>query len=165
MGYKESFMAELKQESSMTKKILDRVPIEKKDWKPHPKSMSLGKLATHIAYNTHWFVDILNSDVFNFLTDYDFSPKEAETKEELLDKFQTNLDKALTILSQSTQEDFDKTWTVKRGEAVIFAAPKKVSMRGWGLNHMIHHRGQLSVYLRLLDVPVPGMYGPSADES
>jgi uncharacterized damage-inducible protein DinB len=86
------------------------------------------------------------------------------THDELMQMFQTNLDNAVSDLSVMTDEDFNKTWTVRRGEQVMFSTPKKVAIRGWGFSHQIHHRGQLSVFLRLLDVPVPGMYGPSADE-
>jgi len=98
------------------------------------------------------------------MKDLNFKPAIAASTEELLEIFQTNLDKAITDLSAMNDSDFEKNWTVKRGEQVMFVTPKKIAIRGWGMNHMIHHRGQLSVYLRLLDVPVPGMYGPSADE-
>jgi len=164
MAIKDAFIAELKQESSMTKKMLEKVPLDKKDWKPHEKSMTLGRLATHVAENVHWISDIRHIDDFDFMKDYNFNPKTASSTDELMDIFQTNLDNAINDLSGMTDEDFAKNWTVRRGEQVMFSIPKKVSIRNWALNHMIHHRGQLSVYLRLLDVPVPGMYGPSADE-
>ena len=164
MALKDSFIAELKHESSMTRKILEKVPFDKKEWKPHEKSMTLGRLATHIAENTRWVADIINIDDFDFTKNFNFKPNIASSTEELLGIFQTHLDKAIEELSKTTDEDFAKTWTVRRGEQVMFNTPKKVAIRGFALNHMIHHRGQLSVYLRLLDVPVPGMYGPSADE-
>ena len=164
MALKDSFIAELKHESSMTRKILEKVPFDKKEWKPHEKSMTLGRLATHIAENTRWVADIINIDDFDFVKNFNFKPNIASSTEELLEIFQTHLDKAIEELSKTTDEDFAKTWTVRRGEQVMFNTPKKVAIRGFALNHMIHHRGQLSVYLRLLDVPVPGMYGPSADE-
>ena len=164
MAIKDAFIAELKQESSMTKKMLEKVPLDKKDWKPHEKSMTLGRLATHVAENTHWISEIRHIDDFDFMKDYNFNPPNASSTDELLGIFQTNLDKALDDLSGMTDEDFAKNWTVRRGEQVMFSISKKISIRSWALNHMIHHRGQLSVYLRLLDVPVPGMYGPSADE-
>ena len=164
MAIKDAFIGELKHESSLTKKMLERVPLEKKDWKPHEKSMTLGRLATHVAEITHWISDIIHIDVFNFASDYNFNPPDATATEELLSIFQKNLDKALADLSETTDEEFSKLWTVKRGEQVMFSTPKKISIRGWGFSHLIHHRGQLSVYLRLLNEPVPGMYGPSADE-
>ncbi len=164
MAIKDSFIGELKHESSLTKKMLERIPLDKKDWKPHEKSMTLGRLATHVAETSNWISDIIHIDDFDFLKNYNFQPRTAATTEELLQIFQTNLDKAMADLSTMTDEDFAKNWTVRRGEQVMFNTPKKISIRGWAFNHMIHHRGQLSVYLRLLDVPVPGMYGPSADE-
>jgi len=164
MAIKDALLAELKHESAMTKKMLEKVPFDKKDWKPHEKSMSLGRLATHVAENCHWISDILHIDNFDFMKDYKFAGQVASSSNELIEIFQTNLDKAITDLSNMSDGELSKTWTVKRGEQVIYELPKKVAIRGWGMNHMIHHRGQLSVYLRLLDVPVPGMYGPSADE-
>lgn len=164
MATKDAFIAELKYESSLTRKILERVPLDKKEWKPHEKSMTLGRLATHVAEISHWISDIIHIDDYDFATNFNFKPRTASSSEELLDIFQTILDKAIADLSGMNDDDFSKTWIVRRGEQVMFNTPKKVSIRSWALNHMIHHRGQLSVYLRLLDVPVPGMYGPSADE-
>ena len=126
--------------------------------------MSLGRLATNIAETVKWISVIRHIDNFDFTRDYDFKPQVAASQEELLLLFQTNLDNALADLSGMSDDDFRKTWTVRRGEQVMFQIPKKVAVRGWGISHQIHHRGQLSVYLRLLDVAVPGMYGPSADE-
>ena len=164
MAIKDAFIAELKHESSLTKKMLEKVPMDKKDWRPHERSMTLGRLATHVAENLHWIPDIIHIDDFDFMKDYNFKPVTAASSEELLQIFQTNLDKAIGDLSSMTDDDLNKTWTIRRGEQVMSSTPKKVAIRGWAFSHMIHHRGQLSVYLRLLDVPVPGMYGPSADE-
>ena len=164
MAIKDAFIAELKHETSLTKKILERVPIDQKDWTPHEKSMSLGRLATHIAETVKWISTIRHIDDFDFMRDYNFKQHVAASQEELLQLFQTNLDNALTDLAAMNDDDFSKTWIVRRGEQVMYQMTKKVAIRGWGFSHQIHHRGQLSVYLRLLDVPVPGMYGPSADE-
>ena len=164
MAIKDAFIAELQHESSLTRKMLEKVPLDKKDWKPHEKSMSLGRLATHIAENTKWASDIARIDDFDFMKDFEFKGNVASSTEELLQLFQTNLDNAIRDVSAMSDEDFAKTWTVRRGDQVMFSTPKKVAVRGWAFSHMIHHRGQLSVYLRLLDIPVPGMYGPSADE-
>ena len=163
MAIKDAFIAELKHESSMTRKILERVPLDKKDWKPHEKSMSVGRLATHIAETPHWISDILNADEFNF-AGRSFDPKVAANTEELLKIFQDNLEKAISDLEKTPDEEFSKHWIVKMGDKVMFDTPKKFAVRGWAFSHFIHHRGQLSVYLRLMDVAVPGMYGPSADE-
>ncbi len=164
MAIQDAFIAELKHETSLTRKILERVPLDQKDWKPHEKSMSLGRLATHIAETVKWISVIRHIDNFDFTRDYDFKPQVAASQEELLLLLQTNLDNAVMDLSGMSDDDFRKTWTVRRGEQVIYQIPKKVAVRGWGFSHQIHHRGQLSVYLRLLNVTVPGMYGPSADE-
>ena len=164
MAIKDAFIGELKHESSMSKKILEKVPLDKKEWKPHEKSMSLGRLATHVAENTHWVSTIIHIDDFDFLKDYNFKPNVAVSTEELLEIFQTNLDKAIADLSRMNDNDFEKDWTVRRGEQVMSVTRKKIEIRGWGLNHMIHHRAQLGVYLRLNDIPVPSIYGPSADE-
>jgi uncharacterized damage-inducible protein DinB len=163
MAIKDAFIAELKHEASLTKKMLERVPLEKADWKPHEKSMSLGRLATHIAENFKWIADIKNIDDFDFAA-RPFKAHVAASQDELISIFQNNLDTAINNLSVMQDEDFDKHWVVRVGEKVMFDTPKKVAIRGWAFSHHIHHRGQLSVYLRLLDVPVPGMYGPSADE-
>jgi len=168
MAIKDAFIAELKHESSLTKKILERVPLDKKDpivigWKPHEKSMTLGRLATHIAQTPHWITDIIHID------DYDFAvrstkPITASSQEELIKIFQETLDTAIADLDKMSDEDLNKKWIVRVGEKIMYDTPKKVAIRSWAFSHMIHHRGQLSVYLRLLDIPVPGMYGPSADE-
>jgi len=163
MALKDALIAELKHESSMTKKMLDRVPMDKKEWKPHDKSMTLGRLATHVAEIPHWISRIVTMDEFDFLVQ-GFSSYTASTNEELMTIFNDKLNKAISDLENMNDDDLLKNWIVRRGEQVMFNTPKKVAIRGWALNHLVHHRGQLSVYLRLLDVPVPGMYGPSADE-
>jgi uncharacterized damage-inducible protein DinB len=163
MAIKDAFIGELKHESTLTKKILERVPVEKKDWKPHEKSMTLGRLATHVAEISHWVSRVVTMEEFDFLVQ-GFSSHTAASQEELMTIFNEKLNKAIEDLQTMNDESFNQIWTVRRGEQVLFAIPKKIAIRSWALNHMIHHRGQLSVYLRLLDVPVPGMYGPSADE-
>jgi uncharacterized damage-inducible protein DinB len=164
MAISDSFIAELKMESSLTKKILGRVPLDKKDWKPHEKSMTLGRLASHVAQTPHWISDIIHIDDFDFATNYSKAVT-AASQEELMKIFQETLDKSISDLEKITDEDLNKNWIVRVGEKVMYNVPKIPAIRGWAFSHMIHHRGQLSVYLRLLDVPVPGMYGPSADET
>ncbi|HVT85273.1 MAG TPA: DinB family protein [Chitinophagaceae bacterium] len=163
MEIKDAFIAELKNESALTKKILEQVPLDKKDWRPHEKSMTVGRLATHIAQTTHWISDILN------FSDYDFASRPylsntASSREELMEIFQNNLDHAIADLDKASDELMNQTWTIRRGDQVFNQLVKKVAIRGWAFSHLIHHRGQLSVYLRLMNIPVPGMYGPSADE-
>jgi len=164
MAFKDAFIAELKHEAVSTKKILERVPVASLLWKPHEKSMSLERLATHVADIPHWVSDIIHIDDFDFFVNYK-NRNTVTTQQELLDMFQRRLDKAIEDLQTLDDEKLNAKWTVRRGEQVIYELPKKVAIRSWAFNHLYHHRGQLSVYLRLLDVPVPGMYGPSADES
>lgn len=164
MAIKDGFISELKHEASFTKKMLERVPWDKKDWRPHEKSMTLGRLATHITETLKWISNIRHIDDFDFMRDLSFEFHTAATKEQLMQAFQENLENALSDLAAMSDEDFNKIWIVRRGEQVMYNMPKKVAVRAWGFSHQVHHRGQLSVFLRLLDVPVPGMYGPSADE-
>ncbi|MGC4034625.1 MAG: DinB family protein [Chitinophagaceae bacterium] len=163
MAIRDSFIGELKHESALTRKILERVPLDKKDWKPHEKSTSLGRLATHIAETHRWISTILGADEFDFATAA-FKPNVASSTEELLAILDKHVNEAIEALSKATDEDFEKQWAIKRGGQTMMSPVKKVAVRGWGFSHTYHHRGQLSVYLRLLDIPVPGMYGPSADE-
>jgi len=125
--------------------------------------MSIGRLATHIAETTHWVYVILEADEFDFAAQ-PFKPRVAASVEELIQILDTNVSRSIAALENASDEDFEKNWTVKRGGQIIFSIPKKIAIRSWGFNHTIHHRGQLSVYLRLLDIHVPGLYGPSADE-
>ena len=160
---KNSFIGELKYESDLTKKMLERVPFEKALWKPHEKSYTLGRLATHIAEIPQWVSRIITIDDFDFMAQT-FSRHTAASQEELMIIFNGAFNNAIADLETMTDEDFNKKWTMRRGDQVIREMPKKVAIRSWGFNHFVHHRGQLSVYLRLLEIPVPGMYGPSADE-
>jgi len=163
MAYKDSLIAELKYESDLTRKMLERVPVENGSWKPHDKSMTLGRLATHVAEIPHWISRIITVDDWDF-AERGFSSPVAATKQELMKTFHDKLQQAIADLETMSDEDFNKTWIVRRGDQMRREMPKKVAVRGWGFSHLVHHRGQLSVYLRLLNVPVPGMYGPSADE-
>jgi uncharacterized damage-inducible protein DinB len=163
MPYNSVLIAELQMEAASTRKMLERVPIDKNDWKPHPKSMKLGRLASHVAELPGWITMTMTTDELDF-SKFDYTPVMPATNEELLATLDGNVNKALAILDDSSDADFDKMWTMKNGDNVYFTLPKKVVLRTWAYNHLYHHRGQLSVYLRLLNIPVPGMYGPSADE-
>jgi uncharacterized damage-inducible protein DinB len=164
MALKDGLIAELKHEAASTKKLLEKVPTESFAWKPHEKSMTLGRLATHIAQTPRWISNIVLQDEFDFAA----TPLKADvatSHEDLMKIFREIYDKALTDLENTDPETFYNKWTVKSGEQVYYQLPKVAAIRGWACSHLYHHRGQLSVYLRLLDIPVPGMYGPSADES
>lgn len=163
MSINTALLAELKHESVNTRKILERVPTDKLDWRPHDKSMKLGRLATHIAKTLVWFDRILNADEFNFATT-SYIDENKESTEAILKLFDEQLSNAIKFLENASDETLNAIWTLRRGEHIYFQVPKKVNLRNFAFNHIYHHRGQLSVYLRLLDIPVPGMYGPSADE-
>ena len=163
MSINTSLLGELKSESANTKKMIERIPTEKIDWQPHEKSMTIGKLATHIANLPVWFNRIINADGFDFAAFG--STEKKETTQAILDLFTQQLDEAEKVLAAATSDEiFKAMWTVSRNNQILYQLPKMVALRSFTFNHIYHHRGQLSVYLRLLDIPVPGMYGPSADE-
>jgi uncharacterized damage-inducible protein DinB len=164
MSIQTGLIAELKHESSLTKKVLERVPFEKADWKPHEKSMNLARLASHIAELPRWITEILAVDEFDFIVN-NFKRSKPQSHEELMNDFNEALVSAIASLENTTLEEFDKTWALKRSGQIIFQLPKKVAIRTLALSHVYHHRGQLTVYLRLLNIPVPSIYGPSADEN
>lgn len=159
----QAFIAEIKHEATSTKRILERVPEGKFDWKPHEKSMSLGRLATHVAELPGFLHSILTIDDFDFAKGH-YTPSHADTPEELMNVFQEKLDEVLQTLQNTSDEKMQANFTLRSGEHVIATVPRMVAVRSMALNHLIHHRGQIAVYLRLLNVPVPGLYGPSADE-
>ena len=163
MSHKKALIAELQMEAAATKKMLAHVPTDKNDWKPHAKSMKLGNLASHVAELPGWITMTMVADELD-LSKMDYKPLIATSTEELLANLEKHVNKAIETLENANEEDFDKMWTLRNGEHVIFTMPKKVVLRSMAYSHHYHHRGQLSVYLRLLDVPVPGMYGPSADD-
>lgn len=163
MAYKDELITELKYESELTRKMLERVPFDKVEWKPHDKSFTLGRLATHVAEIPHWISRIITIDDWDFAA-RGFSKQVARSSEDLMGIFINKLNQAIADLESVNDDDFNKTWIVRNGDQMRRELVKRVAIRSWGYSHLVHHRGQLSVYLRLLDVPVPGMYGPSADE-
>ncbi|MEO9022345.1 MAG: DinB family protein [Ginsengibacter sp.] len=163
MSINTSLLGELKNESANTKKILERIPTEKLDWQPHEKSMTMGALATHIANLPVWIGRILSADGFDFASSGSVGKK--ETTQAILELFTQRIDEAEKALTAATSDEmFKGLWTVSRNNQILYQLPKMVAIRSFAFSHVYHHRGQLSVYLRLLDIPVPGMYGPSADE-
>ncbi len=158
-----AFLAELDNEAKVTRNCLERVPADKFDWKPHEKSMTFGRLAVHCAEMFGWTKETLKQDVLDFST-AEFKPFEPTSNEELLAFFDEHIAVAKSILGETSDETFMTEWTMRNGEQVYFTMPKVAVMRSFVMNHIIHHRGQLSVYLRLNDIPVPSIYGPSADE-
>ena len=158
-----AMLAELKHESVNTRKMIERLPTDKLEWRPHEKSMTIGRLATHIAEIPVWLERTINAKEFDFAT-ANFSRTSKESTEAILALFDQKLADNIKLLEAASDEDLNATWTLRNGDHVYFQVPRKVNIRNFVFNHTYHHRGQLSVYLRLLDVPVPGMYGPSADE-
>ncbi len=164
MPQNQALIAELKMEAANTRKMLLCVPSEKNDWKPHEHSMLMGRLASHVADLPGWITMTMNTAELDLAT-MDYKPYIAPSSEELAAYFDGKVNEAIEALEKSTDADFDSMWTLRRGDHVMFTMPKKVVLRSMAYSHMYHHRGQLSVYLRLLDIPVPGMYGPSHDDN
>ncbi|ALD21227.1 DinB family protein [Hymenobacter sp. DG25A] len=154
---------ELKQELAITRRLLERVPTEQFDWQPHPKSMKLGTLASHMA-NLVGFLEISLQGAETNMAALK-RPDSPTTTDELLRHFDVNAESIQAALSQVDDATFHDVWTMRNNEKVIMAMPRTMVARILVLNHLIHHRGQLSVYLRLLDIPVPAIYGGSADEA
>lgn len=159
---KENILNELWEESKATRKILEHIPDELLTWKPHEKSMSVERLASHVAEITGWVGLIMDSDEIDFAK-FDYAPPKINGNSDLIKIFEESLEKALKSLEKVTDDDFKKNWTLKKGDVTYFTLPKDITLRSFALNHLYHHRGQLTVYLRLLNVPVPGAYGPTAD--
>lgn len=164
MTLNERLLAEMKQEAASTRRILERVPMDKSDYKPHEKSMSLGHLATHVAEIAGWWNVCLVQNELDFAAG-DFKPKELTSTEQLLALHDEHVQQAEKILQDISESEFENMWTMRQGEMIFFTLPKSEVVRTWCLNHLYHHRAQLGVYLRLLNIPVPGIYGPSADEN
>jgi len=154
---------EFKEEAKITRRSLERVPADKLAWRPHPKSMTLGQLAWHVATIPAGISRIASQDSFDVLKG-SFVPAQPASLEEILSAYEQGVLDAEKFLSGMTDERAGQDWTLFRGEKKIFTQPRLNVVRSIMLNHWYHHRGQLSVYLRLLDVAVPVIYGRSADE-
>ena len=161
MRIAEVLVPEFDREMAGVRKTLERFPDNKMDWSPHPKSMPLGRLANHIADIPAWTIMTFDCDTFDVTG---FENPNAATREELLAMFDENVAKGRAMLSEVSDEVASGTWTMTGQGHVYFTSPKMEVIRTWVLNHIVHHRAQMGVYLRLLDIPVPGVYGPSADE-
>jgi uncharacterized damage-inducible protein DinB len=162
MTLAESILMELDQEAQTTKRVLDRIPEDKLTWKPHPKSFSLGQLALHIASVPAGVTTIV---VPNSVEAPNFTQPEPKNRQEILDTFSKSLETAKANLKKMDDARLASRRSLTRGGKVVMSAPRIGFLRSVLLNHVYQHRGQLSVYLRMLDVPVPSIYGPSADEN
>lgn len=161
MTISETLLPEFDQEMANTRAMLERVPEDKFGWKPHEKSMTMGRLASHVAEMPNWAVFAIKQDKLEMTPGQ--KPFLADSKSELMDALSSNVAAAREAIASASDADLAQTWTLLYGGQPVFSAPRATVLRTVVMNHIIHHRAQLSVYLRLNDVPVPGMYGPSAD--
>lgn len=156
------FLKELKNESETTRKMLSRIPDDKYDWKPHPKSMSIRQLSTHIAELPTWITMTLNTSELDFAT-APYNPKPINNTKELMEYFEESYQDGKSQLENAKEEQLAENWTLRNGDQIYSTSPKAEVIR-MTLNQIVHHRAQMGVFLRLLDIPIPGSYGPSADE-
>ena len=165
MAIRDALLPEFDHEMDNTRKTLERVPEDKFAWQPHEKSMMLGALANHVAGLPRFASMALSTEVFDLAAAGDFiKPTPAESREALLALFDKHAAAARAAIAAASDEELLKTWTMRKGDQVFFTLPRIAVLRSFFMNHLIHHRAQLGVYLRLNDVPVPAIYGPSADE-
>ena len=162
MPLADALLPEFDHEISTTRKLLERLPDDRLAWKPHAKSMSLGTLATHVANIVWWGEMTLAQPEFD--TAGVGTVPESYSRGQILATLDRNASATRALLSGKSDAEMMAPWALKRGDHTIFSMPRAGVWRSFVLSHLIHHRGQLSVYLRLLDVPVPSIYGPSADE-
>ena len=159
-------LPEFDMEMSKTRQMLERVPEDKFGWKPHPKSMTLGRLAGHIAEMPGWAPYTFNTDRLDIepVNGPKFESPKIESRQDLLTTFDKNVKDARASIEKASDESLGQPWTLLVGGKEIFTMPRLGVVRSMIMNHVIHHRAQLGVYLRLNDVAIPGVYGPSADE-
>lgn len=157
----QEFLQELTLEAAVTRRYLNSVPFDQLDYKPTEKSETLGRLAIHVAEIIAWWSSCIDNDKLDFI---DFKPKDIKTKKELLAYFDNLLADAKTSLTNAKDEEFEKMWSMTHGDDILFSLPKLQVARLFCMNHLVHHRSQLGMYLRLLDIPVPATYVPSADD-
>ena len=160
MSISETLLAELDAEMPTTRRLLERVPSEKGEWKPHPKSFPLGHLTQLVATMPGWLTKTMTSGELDLAGGPGYKFQKTES---LLQQFDTHVKEARAAIAASKDADYGKPWSLKMGDKVLMTLPRGVVMRQ-NINHLCHHRGQLTVYLRLLDVPIPSIYGPTADE-
>jgi len=163
MGINQAFLGELEHEAATGRKMLERIPESAWEFKPHEKSMDMKRLATHCAEMWGWTRYTLDHPELDFAT-APYEPYQPGSTQDLLDYHDKMVAEAKEVLARTTDETMMESWTMRNGEQVYFTMPKVQVLRSMVFNHIIHHRGQLSVYLRENDIPVPAIYGPSADE-
>jgi len=166
MNISEMLLPEFDQEMASTRVLLQRVPANKVDWKPHEKSMILGRLAGHVAELPLWAERVVDTEMFDLTTMVtgQYKPYVATSSEDLLQTFDKNVTQAREALAKASDEHLSKVWSLQIHGKAIASGTRLAMIRSMSMNHLIHHRAQLGVYLRLNDIPLPPMYGPSADE-
>jgi len=166
MTISEALLPEFDQEMSNTRKILERVPDDKFGWKPHAKSMTLGRLAQHVSEIPSWAGYTIEKESLDLAPPGKppYQPPPAPPRAQMLEDFDKTVAAARTAIAGAADGDLMKPWSLLMGGNEIFTLPRAAVLRSMVMNHLIHHRAQLGVYLRLNDIPIPGMYGPSADE-
>jgi uncharacterized damage-inducible protein DinB len=166
MAITDALLPEFDHEMATTRRLLDRVPEARLAWKPHDKSMTLGQLSGHLANIPYWCSATLTVSVLDLDTlGDDARPKSPASRAALLEEFDRKVAAARALLVRTTDPEMLAPWTLKKGDQEFFTMPRIAAIRSFVMNHTIHHRGQLSVYLRLNDVPIPPIYGPTADET
>ncbi|MCF4102520.1 DinB family protein [Gillisia sp. M10.2A] len=161
MKIEEILVPELKHEAAITQKFLKRIPNDKMDWRPHPKSMTMGELGNHLAEIPGWITGTMETDEMDM---EGYEPTRFKSATDLEQAFQKNVTEATKALNKP-DEDFQKNWKMTQKGQILMEMPKLSVLRTMVMNQIPHHRAQLGVYFRLLDIPVPASYGPSADES
>jgi uncharacterized damage-inducible protein DinB len=161
---KEALLAEFDHEIGSTRRLLERVPDLHLSWKPHEKSYSLGDLSGHIANLSTWMNRILESTELDLASVADARPTSPASRDDVLQRLEVNAQSARAKLAEQTDGSLLASWTLKNGGREVFTMPRSSVLRSFVFNHLIHHRGQLTVYLRLQNVPLPSLYGPTADE-
>jgi uncharacterized damage-inducible protein DinB len=166
MSISQSILPEFDQEMANTRKTLERVPDDKLGWKPHPKSFSMGALAQHLAQLVGWAKETMTLDSFDVAPPGapPYQPPAIKSRQDILDTFDRGLAAARAAIAGASDEQMEKPWSLLNGGKPMFTMPRIAVLRSMLMNHCIHHRAQLGVYLRLNDIPVPSIYGPSADE-
>ena len=166
MRISELYLLEFDNEMNTARKTLERIPEDKLSWKPHEKSMPLGRLAGHVAELAGWAIPTIKQDSLDFMPPggQPFQPTIATSRKQVLEIFDKNREMSRAAITEASDEHLMKNWSLMRGGQTLMTMPRVNVLRSFFMNHLIHHRAQLGVYLRLNNIPVPSVYGPSADE-
>lgn len=164
MSSKHAILAEFDHEMAVTRRLLERLPDQDFDWTPHPKSFTLGGLATHLAQLPHWGQTILVEPAYDLTAGSSARAVSCANRDEVLSRFDTHVSEVRNRLVHISNAELAAPWELRRSNQVLMSVPRLAALRSFVINHAVHHRGQLTVYLRMRDVPLPPIYGPTADE-